>query len=155
MLSLRFKSLVMIVDPDTLRVKWYQAGPWIEQHDPDFLESGRIRLFSNNLDGTTSGSVFGGSTIIDVDPSDRRVYREYGGHDGQKMYTMERGMLQTLAGDHILVTESRAGRVFELNAAREVVWEFMNRYDDSDAALVSEATRYPEDYFVVNDWMCP
>jgi hypothetical protein len=36
-----------------------------------------------------------------------------------------------------------------------VVWEFVNRYDDADAALMTGATRYPEDYFTVDDWTCP
>ena len=157
LISMRFKSLVIVVDPETLVVKWYQAGPWIEQHDPDFLESGLIRLFSNNLDGTNTGVVFGGSSVLEVDPATRRVQRDYGGRDDQPMYTMERGATQTLKGsnDHILVTESRAGRVFELNEDREIVWEYLNRYDETSAALVSEAKRYPDDYFSVDDWTCP
>jgi hypothetical protein len=157
LLSTRFKHLVMVVDSDTLGVKWYQSGPWIGQHDPDFLDDGTIILFSNNDDGTTSGSVYGGSTIMKINPADRRVEYRYGIAPGQKFFTRAQGKLQTLgsAEGHILVTEARAGRAFEVDANGNLVWEYHNQYDELNAALLTGAERYAEDYFTQTDWSCP
>ena len=81
------------------------------------------------------------------------TYR-YGALPDQRMFTHERGKHQELRGGHILITEANPGRAFEVDAAGKTVWEFVNRYDDKDAALITEATRYPEDYFKVSDWGC-
>jgi hypothetical protein len=48
-----------------------------------------------------------------------------------------------------------AGRVFEINSKEEIVWEFINKYDDRSAAVVTQAIRYPNNYFQVTDWTCP
>jgi hypothetical protein len=153
LVSMRMQHMIFVMDPETLVVKWFQAGPWIGQHDPDFLESGRILVFNNNNDGR-GGTRYGGSNILEVDPARHAVSFRYGGTDDQRMFTHERGKQQELAGRHILVTEANAGRAFEVDADGQIVWEFINRYDETDAALITEATRYPEDYFTVRDWAC-
>lgn len=155
LVSMRMQHMVFVVDPKTLIVKWYQAGPWLGQHDPDFLENGKILVFNNNDDGTAEGSIYGGSNVIEVDPASREITFRYGADPRQRMFTRERGKHQELRGGNILITESNAGRAFEVDSRGEVVWEFVNRYDHTDVALVTEATRYPEDYFAVHDWTCP
>ncbi|HEY0876789.1 MAG TPA: arylsulfotransferase family protein [Vicinamibacterales bacterium] len=155
MLSLRSGSVVLVLDPRTERIKWYQAGPWRGQHDPDFLPSGRILIFNNNEDRTLTGSLFGGSNIMEVDPGSGEVKYRYGADPGQRMYTESSGKHQALPGGNVLITEAKVGRVIEVDPNGQIVWEFINRYDDEALALVSEATRYPADYFSVADWSCP
>lgn len=155
MISMRRGSMVMVVDPTTWRIKWYQAGPWKGQHDPDFLPSGRILIFNNNDDADGQGTLFGGSNIMEIDPATREVTYRYGLAAGQRMYTESSGKHQELPGGNVLVTEAKAGRLFEFDRSGRVVWEFINRYDDKDVAVITEGTRYPEDYFQVRDWSCP
>jgi hypothetical protein len=149
LLSLRNLNLVMVIDPVTREVKWHQVGPWLRQHDPDFSATGTISVFDNNSDDTENGSIFGGSKIVDIDPRDGHLVSEYGG-----FFTNIRGKHQWLPGDHRLITEFQAGRVFEVNASGEIVWEYINRYDDDMVATVTEAIRYPESYFTVDGWEC-
>lgn len=153
LVSMRKQHVVFVVDPATLTVKWYQAGPWLGQHDPDFTTSGTILVFNNNEDGTPAGSRFGGASIVEIEPATRKVTFRYGGQPQQRMYTHERGKLQQFDGK-LLVTEASAGRAFEVDARGTIVWEFINRYDEQNAALITEATRYPADYFTVKDWSC-
>jgi hypothetical protein len=157
LLSLRHQSMVLVVDPATLRVKWYQVGPWIGQHAPVFMNTGRISVLSNNDDGTKTGEKFGGSSIIEIDPQTRQVTRRYGGTPGEPMYTSDRGKHQRLGdrSEGILITESRSGRVLEIDADGKLVWEYINRFDDANIAILTGATRYPADYFTVKDWSCP
>jgi len=142
------------VDPLTRKIKWHRVGPWMDQHDPDFLASGKISVFSNNNDLTEDGSRLGGSTIIEVDPVSGETRVRYGGVANQKMYTRLRGNHQTLANGNTLIVESDAGRVFEINPAGDIIWKFINRYDADHVAYVNDALRYPPDYFKVGDWSC-
>jgi len=154
LLSLRNVNLLMVVDPRTHKVKWHQSGPWIKQHDPDFLPDGRISVFNNNNDTTDTGAVLGGSTILDVDPAGGLTSVRYGGRPTQAFYTRFRGKHQRLDNGNILITESLAGRAFEVDSMGNVVWEFINRYDETDVAIIGGAARYPEDFFQVKDWSC-
>ena len=154
-LSLRNYNLVLVVDPRTRKVKWHQTGPWLKQHDPDFEPNGRISVFSNNTDGTDTGALLGGSTIIEIDPRTRATSVEYGHGPNQRLFTKYRGKHQRLPNGNEVIVESHAGRVLEINDRDEIVWEFVNRYDDDSVAIVAGATRYPEGYFARTDWTCP
>lgn len=155
LVSERDYNVIMVIDPTTQKVKWYQQGPWLRQHDPDFEPNGRISVFSNNTDGTDEGSILEGSTILEVDPATGAVKRDFGGRRDQPMFTKERGKHQRLANGNILITESASGRVLEVDAKGEVVWEFINRFDVASVAIVTQAHRYKPDYFTVQDWACP
>ena len=47
--SARAPDLVFIFRPSTGKVVWQKRGPWLRQHDPDFLEDGRISVFGNDF----------------------------------------------------------------------------------------------------------
>ena len=155
LISLRNLNLIMVVDPLARRIKWRRTGPWMDQHDPHFMNTGRISVFSNNNDGTDDGSRLGGSTIIEADPVSGQTSVRYGGRPDQMMYTKIRGTHQRLANGNTLIAESHAGRVFEISEAGDIVWKYTNRYDDTSVALVIDAIRYPPGYFNVIKWACP
>ena len=154
LVSLRNLNLVLVLDPETEVVKWHQTGPWLKQHDPDFLPSGKISVVNNNDDGTDEGSILGGSRILEVDPATGDTADRYGSMPGQKWYTFRRGKHQYLPNGNVLITDSESGRVIEVNKQGEIVWEFINRFDDQYVAILSGAIRYEEDYFKVKDWSC-
>lgn len=153
LLSMRELNLIMVVDPETGRVKWRKTGPWIRQHDPDFTTRGTISVFNNNTDDH-GGKVFGGSTIVEIDPDTRDTTVVYGADPGQRMYTRIRGRHQHLENGNILITESISGRVIEVDDEGEIVWEYINRFDENAVARVNDAIRYRKDYFSVEDWAC-
>jgi predicted outer membrane repeat protein len=152
-LSFRHLNLLVVVNPDSMAIKWHRTGPYIRQHDPDFLPDGTISVFDNNSDGS-GGGIFGGSRILEIDPSRVEVVVRYGADPGQEMYTEVRGKHQNLWNGNILITESLGGRVFEVTDAGTIVWEFINRYDEDAVARLSDAIRYPEGYFSVTNWDC-
>jgi hypothetical protein len=47
-----------------------------------------------------------------------------------------------------------AGRIFEVDANGEIVWEHVTQFDDTYAGLIESAIRYDEDYFSIKDWSC-
>jgi hypothetical protein len=145
MISLRNLNLLLVIDGKSERVKWSQTGPYLRQHDPDFLPNGRISIFDNRRDGA-EGTVFGGSRILELDPTSGQAITVYGGNEEEMFYTETMGDHQRLPNGNILITESKPGRVFEDTAQGERVWSFINLWDEDEAALVSRAIRYPEGY---------
>ncbi len=153
LLSLRQLNLIMVVDPETEVIKWHRTGPYIRQHDPDYRADGTISVFDNNVDDQ-NGAVFGGSRIVLVDPAEETAGFLYGTEEGKKMYTRVRGKHQNLWNGNMLIVESLAGRIFEVDPDGDLVWEFINRYDEDEVARINDALRYPEEYFTVTNWDC-
>jgi hypothetical protein len=153
-LSLRNEHLLAVVDPRDWRVKWYQMGPWIRQHDPDFQPGGTITIFNNDSEDAGDGKHLGASEIQELVPSTGEIRVLYGGTPGQEMYTAILGKHQVLPNGNILITESEGGRILEVTEQGDVVWELINRHDDERVAIMTQATRYPPSYFEVEDWAC-
>ena len=153
--SLRNINLIAVLDGKSYKVKWHKTGPWIRQHDPDFIGNGKIAVYDNGDDGTSSGDVLRGSTIMAVDPATDVVEIVYQGSKEAPFYSKYMGKMQFLRNGNLLVTESVRGRVFELSKENEVVWEYISRFDKKNVLLVQEGSRYPKSYFgKVDDWDC-
>lgn len=162
LLSFRTLNLLMVIDPETLAVKWRQTGPWLRQHDPHFAPGGRIVLFNNNIfetafaiPGLSPPAQPGVSNVMAVDPATGEVRVLWGGRDGQRLLSVIRGKADPRPGGGLLVAEFEAGRAFETDAAGNVVWEYVNRYDENWVVEITDAHAYPAGYFTVADWSCP
>ena len=94
------------------------------------------------------------SNILEVDPGNHETRTVYGGEPSQGFLTTIRGKQDSTPSGGLLVTEFEGGRVFEVDRNGELVWEFINRYDDQHAAEVTEAWLYSPDYFDDTDWTC-
>jgi hypothetical protein len=140
MLSMRNINLIVIVDPEDFHIKWWQHGPWHRQHDPDFLANGRISIFGNNMNGDAS-------RILEIDPVTRETEVVFEGSPQVPFYSWRRGNHQRLDNGNILITESEAGRVFEVDRSGTLVWDYQNRFDQERNLLVSAATWLPADFF--------
>jgi hypothetical protein len=140
LVSLRELNLVAVVDPDDGRIRWSRHGPWLKQHDPDFQPDGTITVFDNR-----SGS--GASRIMRVDPRSDIVDVLFAGSQAAPFYSWRRGKHQLLPGGHILVTETEAGRVFEVAADGGIVWERDMGWDADRNLVVTEARHLPPDFF--------
>lgn len=156
LLSIRHLNALLVVSPVDWKVKWYQIGPWLRQHDPDFQPNGTITVFNNNSDDTNRGDILGGSTIMEITPHspDRTVKTVYGIGDGQEFFTNTQGKHQFLENGNLLIAEYYGGRAYEVDSSGEIVWQFINVFDDDHVAKISGAKRYSQDYFEISDWAC-
>jgi hypothetical protein len=143
--SMRDVNLVMVFDPDTREVKWWQHGPWLRQHDPDFLPDGTISILNNRM-----GYQY--SNIMTIDPVTRKTKVIYESRNDPRFFTALRGKHQHLANGNVLITSTHEGRAFEVTPEGEIVWQYINRYDATRTAVISQANRYDRDYFTVADW---
>jgi hypothetical protein len=139
-ISLRRMNLLAVLDATSHDVKWSSTGPWYRQHDPDFLPDGRIAVFDNNMH-------FGESRIVTIRPDTGKLETLFQGSDAQPFYTWRRGVQQHLDNGAILIAEAERGRVLEVDADGEIVWEFNNIYDDAHNGIVTQAIYLQPGFF--------
>jgi hypothetical protein len=164
LLSLAHLNMVLVIDPDTAKIKWWQIGPWLRQHDPEFKPGGTIIVFNNKIkyylshktspQASHANLLTYGSNIIEFDPVSNKNRIIYGDKMGQEMATIDRGKHELTRGGGLLITEYRGGRVFETDASGNKIWEYINRYDSDEVAKITEARIYPVSYFNVMEWSC-
>jgi Arylsulfotransferase (ASST) len=129
LISLRNLNLLVVFSPESLKVKWHRTGPWLRQHDAEFTADGLISVFDNRSDNA-DGRVLGGSRIVTVDPGTGVVATVYAGSSAEPFYSGIEGEHVYVENGNILISEAEAGRLFEVDRKGQIVWEFINRYDD-------------------------
>lgn len=158
MLSMRNLNLVMVIDGESLAVKWSSVGPWIRQHDPEFRPGGTVVVFNNNVFQTMQAidylDVPRVSNIVEIDPVSGDWTLLYGGSEARELLSIIGAKVDVTHSGGIVITEFGGGRVIELDSAGQRIWEYINRYDDDEVAEIIEARIYPNDYFRVADWAC-
>ncbi len=144
LVSLREIDTVAILDPASGKVIWARRGPWIGQHQPTLLPSGRLLLFDNR-------GFRGFSRVVEVDPAGGDLVPVWAGDPPSAFYSEQAGSCQRLANGDTLITESEHARAFEVTPEGEVVWEFRSPHrsgvHDELVATLFEVIRYPEGYF--------
>jgi hypothetical protein len=117
MVSLRNANLVVILDRDDHSIVWSWGPGEIElQHHPRMLANGHVLIFDN-------GRTRRWSRVIELDPALRKVVWEY---RDEEFFSAWRGSSQRLENGNTLICQSESGRVFEVDPAGDVVWEFWN-----------------------------
>ena len=144
MISLHNVNTIMVFDPDELRITYTSTGQVLRQHDPDFIDGNTISVFDNNnlLPDQRNQS----SRIVTISALGGQAAIRFAGTDQQPFFTDIMGKHQVLANGNVLVTESRRGRAFEIDAQNTVVWEYINRVTDGVIGVISEAQRLAPHY---------
>lgn len=141
LISARSLNLVFVLDPSTLKIKWWRIGLTERQHDPDWLPSGEIMVYNNRM-----GRDFSEIVTLDASRNDRRVI-----FDGRKndFFSRIRGKVQPLPDGSLAVTSPQQGRAFEVSRDGQVAFELVNPKpgDDKFNYVVSELKWVPETFF--------
>ncbi|MDJ0847388.1 MAG: arylsulfotransferase family protein [Myxococcota bacterium] len=144
LVSMLVPSLIAVVDMDAERVVWAHAGGFKKQHDPKVLANGRLLLFDNRGLGAHS-------RVLEFDPErpDDFVW-SYVGSEETPFFSFTCGAAERLPNGNTLVSESDAGRAFEVTPDGEIVWEYRNPHragDDGElVATLFEVVRLPPDF---------
>lgn len=155
LVSLRDLHLVFVVDPGSREIRWHASLPFVYQHDPEFLDDGWIGVFDNRWDGTPRGTVLGGSRIVALQPLTDSTRVLFPTERSDPFHTNIVGTWQHLEDGNMLLTESRAGRVVEVDPNGETVWEWIHSpYDETHVPTVTEATAYELTAGQVAAWPC-
>jgi arylsulfotransferase ASST len=112
LISCRHLSTMAVLDVDKGSVVWAARGPWQGQHDPHFLDNGRLLLFDNRGRPT-------GSRVLEYDPATQGFPWSYSGENWRPLYSNERGMTQRLPNGNTLVVNSEGGEILEVAPAKK------------------------------------
>ena len=148
LISYATTNLIFVLDPNTLKVKWWLVGVSDLQHDPDWEAPGVISILSNNPRVAKPHS-----DIVTIDPNSMEFEVSLEGASVDFM-TIINGRHQLTEFETQFVTSSQQGWAFEVDSEGVIVFSFLNNVDSqADKALhLSESLRYKEDYFDTQFW---
>lgn len=142
LLSARNLNLLLIFDPETLKILWYSSGRTQWQHDPRFIGNNRIMVF-NNASGENSG-----------DPSARENFSSVREYDfstdawsepvsayREKGFTSLVGQVDRDHQGRVVMEMSGQGRVLEYDSQGNVVFELVTPKSDGDVYWIKQ-TQY-------------
>lgn len=144
LVSLRNINTLLVLDPESKRVKYRATGPFLRQHDPDFVDGGRILVFDNRNLMPSSGPEPPRSRILLLDPMTDEIQVIYGDREEQAFFTDILGKQQQLANGNLLITAAREGRAFEVTPEGERIWEYNNLIDDTHSGVLTQVDLLPE-----------
>lgn len=160
MLSFRRPNQIWVLDGRSHRLKWWRTGPMHSAHDPDFQPDGTITVLDNRPGGAAGSDNdflgrMGGSRILRLDPASHGYETVFESEGETRFYTPYRGKHQLLDNGNILIAETDAGRAIEVAPGGDVVWSWLNLYDEEQVGWLMGATRYPERYRSIGEVDCP
>lgn len=119
LISASYANAIGVLDLNRERIVWALAGPWHRQHQPTVLENGNMLIFDNNGN-------HGFSKVIEFDPFTLEISWSYEGNVENGFAAPALGSAIRLPNGNTLITESTAGRAFEVTPDKRIVWEFLN-----------------------------
>jgi len=138
--SFRALDIIGIIDRDREEIVWaWGLGILDGQHHPSMLPDGHILIFDN-------GTCRGYSAVVEMDPESGEVVWRY--EDGDNFFSPYRSGAQRLPNGNTLICECEAGRIFEVTAEKEIVWDyyspFLGQGPENEGRHIYRATRYTE-----------
>jgi len=119
--SLANWNLVAVIDMKRERIGWSWGPEEIEgAHQPTVLDNGNILVFDN---GTSKNR----SRVVEVDPSRKTIVWSY---EAPGFLSTSEGGCEGLPSGNVLITETRAARVFQVTKGKQIVWAYLNPFFD-------------------------
>jgi len=136
--SCRNIDTIGVIDREKKKVVWaWGPGHLDRQHMPTMLPNGHILIYDN-------GSHRKYTRIVELDPLSKKTVWQYEADPPKSFFSPTRGSNQRLPNGNTFVAESDSGRLFEVTAEGEIVWEFLNpdRRKNGGRMALYRAIRY-------------
>ncbi|NIB42092.1 hypothetical protein HBA55_20975 [Pseudomaricurvus alkylphenolicus] len=124
MLSIRNLSTVLLYRPSTDEVIWAKTGPWINQHDVDYLGNGIFTIYGNDMVRAHAKDVsyHGYNTIWQYDQKTDEVSAFLSLED-VSINTITEGRHRVLGDGDVIVEDTNAGLIHRVNQ-KGLVWSY-------------------------------
>ncbi len=173
-ISSRSASFIAIISHDTGAVVW-QVGPDFSSGTPGqnlrqlvgphhahmipegLPGEGNILVFDNGGQSGYGGSMSAPrytrsySRVVEFDPVTLEIVWQYGEQSGEEyFFSQDISSAQRLPNGNTLITEGRNGRIFEVTAEKEIVWEFSVSSTGKKDSSIYRAYRIPPEWVPSN-----
>ncbi len=139
MLSLRNINTVLVFDTDNWQKKFVSIGPFVRQHDPDFIDGDTISIYDNNDSAPAESGVQ--SRILLQDAPSGEVSVAYTGNEQAPFFSFLLGKHEWQNNGNILISDSRNGRIIEVTPDGDIIWEYNNIVREGVVGFVETAQR--------------
>lgn len=133
MLSARNLSTVFLYRPSEDKIIWLKTGPWLNQHDIDYLGGGKFSVFGNDM--TTSGEDLIGrknSNIYVYNMKDGSVSKPYETVFRENKFTSPtEGRQRVLSNGDAFFEVTSQGEMFRASPG-QLRWSYRHRISDSE-----------------------
>ena len=141
-------STVITIDRPSGNIIWKLGAPPLSfQHAPTALANGNLLILDNGPHRLDASLPF--SRVIEVNPATKETVWSYQDLPVTNFFTPRQGNAQRLPNGNTLICEAVFGRLFEVTAGGEVVWEYVNPFfgerPDGPTNNLFRAYRYSEE----------
>lgn len=141
LVSLRNVNTVFVFSSRTQEIRFLSTGQFVRQHDPHFVDGDTLSVFDNNTGAP--GLEQPQSRIVLVHAPDQALKVCFAGTRENPFYSPILGRHQWLANGNLLITDSCAGRAFEVDRNHQVVWWYINYVREGVVGAVEQVQRLP------------
>jgi hypothetical protein len=140
-LSFRNISTIIKIERQTGNILWKLGAPPLSgQHAPTPLPNGNILIFDNGPHRLDDSFPF--SRVIEVNPATKEIVWKYQEATVSNFFSPRISNAQRLPNGNTLINDGWFGRLFEVTAQGEVVWEYVNPYFGPAGATPQEQTNH-------------
>jgi len=148
-LSLRNISTVLLYRPSTNKILWLKTGPWLRQHDVDFIDNTRIGIFGNNtMQKEVSTKIlnnYNEQYIYDFETDKITTpYTQF--LQKAKVSTPLEGRSDILPNGDLFVEETGRFRLL-MGDTKNIKWQFVNNIDKQSVSVLSWTRFITKDEF--------
>ena len=132
LIMVRNWSMAFIIDKQTGDPVWeyhrdgafaLKGGHEVHMIKKGLPGAGNILMFNNGIrPGIKDG--WGSSQILELNPSTQKVVWHY--ENGEDFFSRAAGSVQRLPNGNTLISEDVPGRILEVSAEKEIVWEYQS-----------------------------
>lgn len=144
MLSMRNINTVLVFNTNNWQKKFVSIGPFVRQHDPDFVDGNTISIYDNNDSAPAESGVQ--SRILLQDAPSGEVSVAYTGTEEESFFSFLLGKHEWLSNGNILISDSRNGRIIEVTPDGEIIWEYNNIVREGVVGFVETAQRLSDHF---------
>lgn len=147
LISCRNLSTVFIYRPSTNKIVWLKSGPWLNQHDCDFLNNHQIGIFGNDIvrvfhkillkNNHNNQYIYDFETDTVSTPY-TKMFKE------AKIRTLTEGRSRILPNGELFVEETNNGRILFGNE-KGFYATLVNRLDNEHISLLGWSRYYTKD----------
>jgi hypothetical protein len=125
--SFRCTNTVAIIERATGKIAWrWGRGQVAGQHHPTPLDNGNILLFDNGAHRAYTTIDF--SRVVEVDPRTDAIVWEYKENPVFDFSSFICSGAQRMPGGTTVICECTKGRLFEVTAEGDIVWEYVSPF---------------------------